>query len=243
MKSFKSLQGSVRSLCLDAGAGLVYTSATTDLNCSKLQKYMLHSLYAESFKLSLSVNIEDGIGTAFVPAGKDSAELINATTGVNMAEVLAHFEETAPVSVFEKMTLRDDGSMQRDRGREAGGTSNVEKSLENEQEWLSRLKKFVALAEATTSEGTGARAGALGGSKPGPGSVNSLGATGTAVANGEGSGPASSSGGGTAAATGKKPAGAPSRRSSRVAGGPPNAVGAGGATDFFKNLLDGAAKK
>ena len=87
MKAFKSLQGSLRSICLNYGAGLMYTSASGDLNCTKLQKYILHSLYEDDIKVSLNVEIEEGIGTAFVPSQLDSPERILASTGIKFADV------------------------------------------------------------------------------------------------------------------------------------------------------------
>lgn len=152
MKSFKSLQGSLRALCLDAGSGLVYTSAVNDLNCIKLQKYMLQSLYKEDIKLTLNTDIEEGIATAFIPANKDSNELIATSTGISAADVLKHQQESMmPTSVFEEMTLQNEQQPASTSSAADSSSNKEERTLENEQDWLSRLKKFIALAEATTS--------------------------------------------------------------------------------------------
>ena len=230
MKSFRTLQGSIRSLCFDSGSGLMYTSATADLNCSKLQKYILYELYTDDIKLTLDVNIEEGIGTAFIPAGKDSPELICASTGANVTDILQHFEEYTPVTDFEKMNLQDDQTSSGvDDSKEK--SVGVEKTIEDEQEWLTRLKKFVALAEATTSEGTSSTKVGMGSRT---GSDNALGSSVTE------DGPSTS---GLGVSANNKRASVVGRRSSRAA--IPSSGGAGDATDFFKNLLDsaGSSKK
>jgi len=39
------------------GAGLVYTSAASDINCMKLQKYILSKLYPESISFTSEIEV------------------------------------------------------------------------------------------------------------------------------------------------------------------------------------------
>jgi hypothetical protein len=230
MKSFKSLQGTLRSLCLDCGSALVYTaaSATTDMNCAKLQRYVLSCLYGATLPLSEEVRLEDGITSAVIPHGLDSHELIALATGINASDVLAHYNGDFLVA---RITSTGSDSPE----GEASSMQIAETSvlLENEQDWLGRLKKFVALAEATSS------------SSSTTGEFSTAGATVKIERSASGTGLSSAAT--TSTATGEadsvapaKPSAAQSRRRGSV-----QASNAGGQdpTDFFKNLLGDKSAK
>ena len=53
MKVLKSLQGSLRAICLEAGASLIYTSALNDVNCKRLQKFISFQLFPAENKVSM----------------------------------------------------------------------------------------------------------------------------------------------------------------------------------------------
>lgn len=48
IKTMKEIQGQLRSICLQFAASLVFTSATENVNCSRLRKYMVHCLHPET---------------------------------------------------------------------------------------------------------------------------------------------------------------------------------------------------
>ena len=203
---------------MDVGAALVYTSATSDINCLKLQKYILHALYRDDLKLSnLEIKIEDGIGTAFIPASLDSADLIAIATGVQAADVPSTF------------ALASAGAEPLPQTSQASASTSTESSvsIENEQDWLARLKKFISLAEVTPP--TSAGSAEVGSAKPTKSaSLDSLPSA---------EGPAGATSNGDV----KPPAAASSRRSTRTASATNNSNGQD-PTDFFKNLLGGEKK-
>ena len=235
MKSFKNLQGSLRSICLEHGAALIYTSAKADLNCIKLQKYILHALYKDEIKVNLRVEIEEGIGTAFVPTRLDSPERILAATGVKLDDVIERYIETSPISLFEKLKLNDsNGEKDKDNTNDSDETiKGIEQSMENEQLWLSRLKKFVALAEATSVDVTTGSANNANGSK----SVSRSSSDITLNVATEKSSSNDKTTGNDKEVEKKKVV--PTRRSTRNAAN----TGTGDPTDFFKNLLVEAKPK
>ena len=231
MKSFKSLQGSLRSICLEYGAALIYTSVNADLNCVKLQKYILHALYKDEMKINMNVEIEEGIGNAFVPTALDSPERIFAATGIKLNDVLEKYNETAHISMFEKLSLNDSSNEKKDSTGDVA-IKEIEQSLESEQDWLSRLKKFVAFAEATSTDVGAGSSNSANGSKSvsRSGSENTLSAAMEKTSLGDKTT--------TEKVTEKKKA-IPTRRSTRNA----TNTGNGDPTDFFKNLLTEAKPK
>lgn len=58
-KFAREVQGAIRSICLDIGAALIYTSAMEDLNCIELRKYMLHRFYPDKIAADLSIQVRD----------------------------------------------------------------------------------------------------------------------------------------------------------------------------------------
>jgi len=57
INSAKELQGRLRGLCLQFGAGLVYTSANKSSNVVSLRKYMYHRLYPEVIPNNLVIEV------------------------------------------------------------------------------------------------------------------------------------------------------------------------------------------
>ena len=58
LKNVKEFQGRLRSICLQFGASLIYTSTTDKLtNISLLRKYIFHRLYPEVVSLDLSIEV------------------------------------------------------------------------------------------------------------------------------------------------------------------------------------------
>src|SRR5690349_13433908 len=45
MKKARDLQCQLRTICLEIGAALVYTSTVNETNCTQLKKYVMHRLY------------------------------------------------------------------------------------------------------------------------------------------------------------------------------------------------------
>ena len=220
MKTFKSLQGSIRAICLDCQATVIYTSAASELNCIKLQKYILSTLYKDDLKISLELCIEDGIGSAFVPAGLDSEDLISIATGVTVSDILADLKESQ--GAFDSAGPQDHHA--NDGPSNSSSESMAMLSIESEQEWLAKLKKFVSLAEATSSAGDSSILSSSGAKAER--SIPSKNITATADA---------AAGGSVTETTTAKPVVA-SRRASRAS---ISAKSSGGQdpADFFKNLL------
>lgn len=63
MKQARELQGRVRSICLEVGAALVYTSSTTAAstgagnNTAVLKSYVMHRLYPDQISMELSLEV------------------------------------------------------------------------------------------------------------------------------------------------------------------------------------------
>ena len=57
ISSAKELQGRLRGLCLQFGAGLVYTSVNKMTNVVSLRKYMYHRLYPEVIPNNLVIEV------------------------------------------------------------------------------------------------------------------------------------------------------------------------------------------
>lgn len=59
MKRAKDVQGRIRSICLEAGAALIYTAAEGQLttNCAELKKYLIHRLYPDQIGTELSLEV------------------------------------------------------------------------------------------------------------------------------------------------------------------------------------------
>lgn len=62
MKQARELQGRLRSICLEIGAALVYTSAASkdQPNCAALKKYLMHRLYPEQISAELAMEVHIG---------------------------------------------------------------------------------------------------------------------------------------------------------------------------------------
>jgi chlorite dismutase len=60
MKQARELQGRLRSICLEVGAALVFTSAGAkdQTNCAALKKYLLHRLYPEQVSAELALEVK-----------------------------------------------------------------------------------------------------------------------------------------------------------------------------------------
>ncbi len=57
MKKAREVQGQLRSMCLEVGAALVYTSTASETNCAELKKYVMHRLYPESVVLEAGIEV------------------------------------------------------------------------------------------------------------------------------------------------------------------------------------------
>ena len=57
MNSNKIIQGKIRAICLQFGAGLIYTSAEKAVNVSLLRKYIAHRLYPEALLMEMSIQV------------------------------------------------------------------------------------------------------------------------------------------------------------------------------------------
>jgi hypothetical protein len=53
----KEVLAQLRTVCLNVGASLSFTSSTNDVNISKLKKYFMHRLYSESIAMELSIEV------------------------------------------------------------------------------------------------------------------------------------------------------------------------------------------
>ena len=82
MKQARELQGKIRSVCLEVGAGLIFTTAAGPAlsNCAELKKYIMHRLYPTQIGMELS--LEDKLEKCFIPAGFDTADLIKISCAV-----------------------------------------------------------------------------------------------------------------------------------------------------------------
>lgn len=141
LKRSQEQQGQLRSLCLQAGAALVYTSVRSgkDTNVKRLRRYLTHRLYPETIGTELS--LEDGVDEVFVPAGFDSSELVaalyeqqGAGAGVGLelsAEEVAEMTASAPLS--HSVTV----------AAAASGASGDIAEQESEQDWLAGLQGYV----------------------------------------------------------------------------------------------------
>jgi hypothetical protein len=227
LKRAKALQGQLREVGMAVGAAVVYVSATADTNVARLTKYLVHRLFQEpgaeaaaaaAAATAATDAVENGIASAFVPAGADSASLVAIATGHTVAEdardITASLDQatqecTAAVAARAVSAL------------EPAPAPAPKDELEDEDEWLAGLQKYIAQATAT-----------VGGTAAAPAT-----ATATAAAT---HAPAAAA---PAAADAPPPAPAP-RRSTRAqaaqaaSGSQKEDVG-----DFFKNLLNAPAKK
>ena len=224
LKRAKAVQGQLREVGMAVGAAVVYVSATADTNVARLTKYLVHRLFQEpgaeaaaaaAAAAAATDAVENGIASAFVPAGADSASLVAIATGHTVAEdarditaSLDHATQECTAAVAARAVS----------AHELAPAPVPKDELEDEDEWLAGLQKYIAQATAT-----------VGGTAAAP-------ATATAAA----SAPVAAA---PAAADAPPPAPAP-RRSTRAqaaqaaSGSQKEDVG-----DFFKNLLNAPAKK
>ena len=66
MNSNKMIQGKIRAICLQFGAGLIYTSAEKAVNVSLLRKYIAHRLYPEALPMEMSIQVLEYTSTLIV---------------------------------------------------------------------------------------------------------------------------------------------------------------------------------
>ncbi len=57
IKRARDIQVQVRSICLDIGAALVFTSSAQETNCEKLKKYVFHRLVPEGIPMHLEIEV------------------------------------------------------------------------------------------------------------------------------------------------------------------------------------------
>lgn len=137
LKASQELQGQLRSLCLQVGASLIYTSATSPDNAktasmARFKKYVHHRLYPESISACpLPLQIDDALDGVFVPAGFDTVELIASSTGVADSAVQS-FEEWFSVPASS--------------GQVGNSPTGVIQEIESEQDWLLGLNNYVLQA-------------------------------------------------------------------------------------------------
>jgi hypothetical protein len=160
LKRARDLQVQMRSICVDIGAALCFTSATEETNCALLRKYLTHRLCPEGVPMDLA--IEDKVEQTFYPAGFDTEEMIMISAGskglfgtdnlfkAKLKHLLEHPEEIS----------KKDGDNGDDSTAAGGvdalvaGSASVDgielgiTELEPEQEWLSRLHEFISKVSA-----------------------------------------------------------------------------------------------
>jgi len=141
MKRLKDVQGEIRSICLQVGAGLLYISTEKESDVTRLHTYLLHRLYPEIFNSQL--RIEDGIKEVCIPAGLDTTDLIHISTGV-------------PAEEIRGLVLDLEGDV--DTVIESSETVSVSSNtgevveLEDEQSWLAMLHSYID--QVTAASGT-----------------------------------------------------------------------------------------
>jgi len=61
MRQARELQGRIRAVCLESGAGLIFTSTAggaAQTNCPELKKYIMHRLYPGQIGMELSLEVK-----------------------------------------------------------------------------------------------------------------------------------------------------------------------------------------
>ncbi len=62
----KELQAKLRTICLQFGAALIYTSVEKNTNIALLRKYIIHRLYSDDISLPLSIDVSPTIFYSYV---------------------------------------------------------------------------------------------------------------------------------------------------------------------------------
>jgi len=218
LKEATMLQGKFRAACLAAGASLVYTAAQTGSNCDKLHRLILHQLAPESF--ALEQVMDTSRSTLVVPHGEDSIDMVEAETDVK-ADLPAIRAELMGFTAFELEAVAEvDGESTKpaentdlSKGKAGAEQEGKEgKALQDEQEWLQGLHTFISTAVSEGGSSTSALSGA----------TTNAGASDV-----------------TDSDRSDAPAPAPERVTRSRLKVSKEGKDAGGATDFFKNLLGG----
>lgn len=169
MRTSKELQGRLRLLCLEAGAGLLFTNGQLERNTGFLRKYLLHRLYPSHLAMSLQIEDQSNPTASvsnnntpvkaapaqtsaqpliFVPAGFDTANLI---------EISTREKATEKRSLQYHLQLYQQSQLQSPQNSllgtplpslsTASTVSSVDsdlQELESEQEWLTSLQRFLS---------------------------------------------------------------------------------------------------
>jgi dynein light intermediate chain 1 len=144
----REVQGQLRALCIQFGAGLLFTSAEKETNCAELKKYILHRLYPSL--MSMELEIEDSVEKCFIPAGFDRPELISISTGLKETEINVAFDPNT-------YDLREDGKM--NASTEDVIASNGQ--LESEDDWLVGLQSYIRQVDSGPSSVSAGTASAV----------------------------------------------------------------------------------
>ncbi|RYH31679.1 hypothetical protein EON65_02205 [archaeon] len=137
MKSMRELQGRLRSLCLEVGAALVFTSFEQEASSVQLRRYILHRLYPEHITMELRIN--DKIHNTFIPSGFDTPDLISLSSGVKVEkDAVSGF-----VSSAEKR-VADWANELKERQQRVVPTIAPYTTIESEEDWLQSLHGFIS---------------------------------------------------------------------------------------------------
>lgn len=134
----KEIQSQLRAICLQTNSALVYTSATKNINCQKLSKYIMHRLYPDVIPF-IDLNIEDGIDNIFIPAGFDTKDLISIATGVSLDNI--QFTDLDKPISSEEDNQRKIASLFSKQVEIIPSNQIVD--IESEEEWISGLQSFI----------------------------------------------------------------------------------------------------
>jgi len=145
----KEIQSQLRAICLQTKSALVYTSATKNINCQKLSKYIMHRLYHDVIPF-VDLGIEDGIDNVFIPTGFDTKDLISIATGVSLNNI-QHVDLDKPIS--------SDEDNQRKIALFSKQLENIPSNqivdIESEEEWILGLQSFINQVTASGATTTG----------------------------------------------------------------------------------------
>jgi hypothetical protein len=156
LKRAKSIQGQLRSVCLQNNACLVYTASPCDgdvINAAAVKEHLARQLSFDSSVIdnNRDFQIKEGTNDASIPVGCDSFDLIRASTDVDGQDFLKSLESTQ----FDVSSSAEAGS----DGVVVGAPQAAEKILEaavvletEEREWFKQLKKSTTQSKSALGE-------------------------------------------------------------------------------------------
>eukprot|EP00601_Ochromonadales_sp_CCMP2298_P029142 CAMPEP_0173329490 /NCGR_PEP_ID=MMETSP1144-20121109/2740_1 /TAXON_ID=483371 /ORGANISM="non described non described, Strain CCMP2298" /LENGTH=405 /DNA_ID=CAMNT_0014274097 /DNA_START=148 /DNA_END=1366 /DNA_ORIENTATION=+ len=149
MRLFRELQGQIRAVCLEVGAGLVYVDtastaggagvgAGAGVGVAELKKYIMHRLHPAHVGMELL--LDDTVERTFVPAGFDTLDLVKISSGLNLSagDFQTKFQAKAPPTT---------------QSEEPSAEFKADTELESEQAWLGGLHQFIAQVTSSGSAG------------------------------------------------------------------------------------------